>query len=342
MQAFLDRFPRPVLIVDGGLRVVACSRRVFPLFGLRAGPEPDEGPDRLERILSEEQELGDPLALATARLVQPGDEERFTWRHRSRTYSVCVSAMEEDRFLVLFEDITALAFSEDVLVNARRYLEQVLDDIPLGVVVLNQELRITSINRQELRFLEQMGVGIGLVDAIGATLEEVASGEAGAEWHRICRAVLESGRRHRAPGRSHPTGEGEELVLAVEATPLRDARGRTCGVILMFDDVTEQARLEKELIRVEKLATVGQMVITINHEINNPLSIISTNAQSLRLLNPDLDEKIVGKLRKIEEQVKRISEVTDRLRKMDEVATSEYIDSGPRMIDVWKGEREEG
>ena len=49
--------------------------------------------------------------------------------------------------------------------------------------------------------------------------------------------------------------------------------------------------MEAELIKMEKLATVGQMVITVNHEINNPLVIISTNAQSLRLLNKDLDEK---------------------------------------------------
>ena len=43
--------------------------------------------------------------------------------------------------------------------------------------------------------------------------------------------------------------------------------------------------MEAELIKMEKLATVGQMVITVNHEINNPLVIISTNAQSLRLLD---------------------------------------------------------
>ena len=92
---------------------------------------------------------------------------------------------------------------------------------------------------------------------------------------------------------------------------------------------------------MEKLATVGQMVITVNHEINNPLVIISTNAQSLRLLNKDLDEKSQKKLERIETQVKRISEVTERLRTLDAVTSSEYIADGPDMVDIWrKGEGE--
>ena len=119
------------------------------------------------------------------------------------------------------------------------------------------------------------------------------------------------------------------------ALPLRDEEQAGMGVILVCQDVTEEARQERELVRAEKLATVGQMVITINHEINNPLSIISNNAQTLRLLHPELDEKIAAKLAKIEEQVERIVAVTERLRRMDEVVTSEYIASGPRMVDVW-------
>ena len=341
MQTFLQTFPRAALIIDGALQIVAYSRRVFPVFGLRVRSPATDPLERLNQILVEERELGDQLALATAQLVKSGDEERFSCRCRERTYAVTVCAMEEGEgnFLALFEDTTSLATSEEILFNARRYLEQVLDDIPLGVVVLNQDLRITSINRQELRFLGRMGIELGLVDAIGATLEETLPEEPGREWQLMCRTVLESGERIKEPRKAYPVEEGT-LVLATEVAPLRDQQGRNTGVILISDDVTEYARLEQELVRVEKLATVGQMVVTINHEINNPLSIISTNAQMLRLLNPDLEEKIVAKLHKIEEQVKRITKVTERLRRMDEVATDEYIDSGPQMIDVW-GKNEE-
>jgi C4-dicarboxylate-specific signal transduction histidine kinase len=129
--------------------------------------------------------------------------------------------------------------------------------------------------------------------------------------------------------------EQGDLVLSTEVTPLRDQGGALTGTILMTSDITERARLEQELMRMEKLATVGQMVVTINHEINNPLLIISTNAQAMRLMNPDLDEKTTKKLYKIEAQVKRISEVTERLRTLDEVSSEEYITEGPQMIDLW-------
>ena len=50
----------------------------------------------------------------------------------------------------------------------------------------------------------------------------------------------------------------------------------------------------------------------------------------------------MAKLVRIEAQVKRISEVTERLRKLDEIATNEYISDGEQMIDVWNADCEEG
>lgn len=340
IRDFLQLFPFPVLVIDGALRVLAHSRRVLPVFGLRSGAHRGDPAERLTQALDEDPELGDSLALATARLVNPGEEERFAWEHRGHTYAATVCALEEgsDSFLVIFEDITSRAVSEEILRNARTYLEQILDDIPLGVIVFNPELRITAINSQQLGYLKRMQIELSLVETIGATLGELLPEELGQAWQGLCQDVLDGGARVEEIKKAYPVADGN-LVLATIAAPLRDQQGQLAGVILVSEDVTEQTRLERELVRVEKLATVGQMVITINHEINNPLSIISTNAQTLRLLNPDLSEKIVAKLRKIEEQVKRIAEVTDRLRRMDEVATSEYIDAGPEMIDVWGRDR---
>ena len=128
--------------------------------------------------------------------------------------------------------------------------------------------------------------------------------------------------------------EADDLVIDVAAHPLHDRRGQSLGAILVLEDVTEKARLEGELIRMERLATVGQMVITVNHEIN-------TSAQAARLLNWDLDGKTVAKLQMIEAQVKRISEVTERLRTMEEVESNDYIADGPQMIDIHGKARDE-
>ena len=337
MQFSLPTFPLPMLAVDGALQIVACSQRALAIFGIRGRESSgDYTQEQLGAAIGADNELSDQLALATARLVRPGDEDAFTWQYRDRTYEVRVYKTEDsgDAFLVVFEDETDRAISEEILFNARHYLEHILSNIPLGVIVLNRTLRITSINRQEIQFLERLGFKLSLVDAIGATLAELLPTRPGPEWHRMCEAVVESDERQE-DRQVYAAGTGD-LVLATGVIPLPDQQGRVGGALLVCEDVTEHTRLEQELVRVEKLATVGQMVVTINHEINNPLSIISTNAQSLRLLNPDLDEKIVDKLHGIERQVKRISEVTQRLRALQEVDTDEYIAEGPRMIDVWK------
>jgi C4-dicarboxylate-specific signal transduction histidine kinase len=157
----------------------------------------------------------------------------------------------------------------------------------------------------------------------------------------MCEQAVREGEGLKEVKQVYSTGSSE-LVLSTEVSPLRNRDGHITGAILVFDDVTEQSRLEQELIRVEKLAVVGQMVITVNHEINNPLNIISNNAQALRLLNPDFNDKTVTKLRSIEEQVKRIAQVTERLRTMEQVTTDSYIADGPQMVDVWGSERRGG
>jgi len=346
----LRDLPRPLMVVDGALNVVDCSRQCLALFGLGQSPvQEGDAPSwtaSLSERLAVEEELGDSLALATARLTAPGAEETVTWSRGGRTWEVAIAAIASggegtgvEHFTVLFADITDQELERGIQLNARHYLEQVLGDIPLGVVVLSRDLRVTSANRQMLDFLEHMGGRSALEEVVGAEVSQLAPGEVGGAWQDLARGVVDDGQPAADTWRAFNAAD-YELVLATQMTPLRDRRDALNGVIIMVDDVSEEARLQRELVRAEKLATVGQMVITVNHEINNPLTIIAANAQSMRLLGKDLDEKAQKKLASIEKQVKRISEVTERLRTMDEVASSEYIEAGPDMVDIWRDGRD--
>ena len=324
-------FPRPLLILNGALEVLAYSRAALPIFGVGHA---EAAAESVASKVAADADLGDNLALATARLLQPGAEESFHWEPGETTFEVSVCSLDEDEFLVLFSDDTDHQLNEEIQLNARHYLERILSDIPIGVTVLNVSHRITSANRQMMDFLQAMGRNVELTDVIGSNLSDLVGGEVGMGWQRLCERAVENGERLDDERRVFKSNGGE-LVLASEVTPLR-GRGRDVeGAILICENVTERTRLEREVVRMEKLATVGEMVITVNHEINNPLTIISTNAQSLRILNRELDEKSTAKLLTIEEQVKRISEVTERLRTMDEVTSGDYIADGPRMIHLW-------
>ena len=337
----LDALPRPAMIVDGALEVVDCNKTALKALGLAAGPQACQ---RLTQALAEAHlELGDNLALATASL-SPGEEERFAWRHGDYTFEVGISQCGDDgsQFFVMLSDRTSETLTEDIQVNARHYLEHILGQIPVGVVVLDASLRVTSANKQMLDFFNRLAGVADLVSVVGSTLLEVLPERPGARWQSLCEEVVGGD----APAAEEEKGtfstEHGDLVLSTQVTPLRDQGGMLTGTILMMTDITERARLEQEVMRMEKLATVGQMVVTINHEINNPLLTISTNAQAMRLMNPDLDDKTTKKLHKIEEQVKRIAAVTERLRSLDEISSEEYIAQGPQMIDVWADSDKQG
>lgn len=341
-QDLLHQLPLPLLMVDGALRVLSCNLRAAALFEIRRGT-PAELADRVGAAIGADAGLGDELALATARLAGPEAEETFAWQRGERRYEVRVwAAPAADAFLVLFGDVTHQRISEEIQLNARYYLEHILASIPLGVAVLNGGLRITFINQRQLGYVERLGARRGLDEAIGATLEALLPQGPGAQWQELCLPVI-----RRKQDQAHLVQRletaGGPLVLGSAATVLRDHRGQAAGAILVCEDLTAQDRLEQELLRMEKLAVVGQMVVAVNHQINNPLNIIANSAQSLRLLHLEFDERVVAKLRTIEAQVKRIAAVTERLRTMTEVKTEEYIADGPTMIELWRqGEKSKG
>lgn len=74
---------------------------------------------------------------------------------------------------------------------------------------------------------------------------------------------------------------GEDLELGVSVSSLATADPRNAGYLLVFQNLTEIKRLEREVRVKEKLAAVGEMAAHLAHEIRNPLGSISGSAQVL-------------------------------------------------------------
>jgi PAS domain S-box-containing protein len=80
---------------------------------------------------------------------------------------------------------------------------------------------------------------------------------------------------------------------------------REIGIVGYFRDLRERKRLEMELLRNERLATLGQMVARISHEIKNPLATIGGFAGRLGAL-ADLPDEARHKLTLIHQEAQRL------------------------------------
>lgn len=90
--------------------------------------------------------------------------------------------------------------------------------------------------------------------------------------------------------------------------------GRTSGLIILVEDITEKVVLERHLILSEKLAAKGEMASSIGHELNNYLTIISSNAELLSInLRKKNYQKMHGNAQSILESINTMKRFTDGL-----------------------------
>jgi two-component system sensor histidine kinase PilS (NtrC family) len=100
---------------------------------------------------------------------------------------------------------------------------------------------------------------------------------------------------------------GASVDLGVSVMPLAAGDSLRGGFLLVFQDLTDIKRLEREVRVKEKLAAVGEMAAQLAHEIRNPLGAISGSAQVL-MAEPNMTEEQGHLLGIITRESKRLSE----------------------------------
>ena len=96
------------------------------------------------------------------------------------------------------------------------------------------------------------------------------------------------------------------------------------------------AAAEQDLVRAERLAAIGEMTVTLHHEINNPLMAAFADVELLLLEeNGPADQRRQG-LENIKQALRRIRDIVQRIGELREVRSKDYL-QGMRMLDLGRG-----
>ncbi len=216
-----------------------------------------------------------------------------------------------------------LHLKAEELGRMREFNENILESLDDGLVVFDGDERIVRWNRALEGFY-----GVTREAAIGRLLGDIFDAPF-VEALRAARQEYPFGATlSRVPLSSGDRGTARLLVNATEV-PLQNASGddAVMGTLLLIEDITDRVRLEEQLQISEKMASIGLLAAGVAHEVNTPLTGISSFTQML-LEGADPQDPKTVLLEKIERQTFRAAKIVNGLLNLSRpgTASSERID----------------
>jgi PAS domain S-box-containing protein len=192
----------------------------------------------------------------------------------------------------------------------RAFNENILESLDNGLLVVDLNDRVVRWNRA----LEQL-YGVSRATASGYSLGDLFD-PAFVEAVRAARRDTPDGATlSRVPLVARGDRAGETLVVNAAVVPLRAEDGQgiaTAGTIVIVEDVTARVQLEEQLRLSEKMASIGLLAAGVAHEVNTPLTGISSFTQML-LEGADPQDPKTRLLEKIERQTFRAAKIVNGL-----------------------------
>jgi two-component system, NtrC family, sensor kinase len=295
------------------LRVAGAAGSLEPLTG-QVSEDPDTALVRFA-MQRERIEVAQGVAVPTVNLIG-GTTVRSAAVAPLRSQGVTMGALAvadrqggpfttEDLWLLS----TVATNASVVLANGRLYeivrrskdeWETTFNALAEGIAVVGPGDTILRSNRAIASLAERTES-----ELVGRSFTETLLGAADAVVAQLIESSHQGERTAPVVVRVERTGR----VLRITAAPFAERAGR---VALLVEDVTEQRIMEAQLIQNDKMASIGQLVSGVAHELNNPLTSIAGLTELLleRELHPDVPRE---HLRVIHDQADRAGRIVRNL-----------------------------
>ena len=248
---------------------------------------------------------GEPLSTEDTALVTAVAAQAATAIENGRLYrQLHLKASELDRLH---------AFNENILES--------LDD---GLLVIGPGDNVIRWNAS----LERL-YGLRRQSALGKTVDRLFDAQVVELLNGVRREHPDGKTAFRVPLIARGERDGQALLVNITTVPLQTfAGGSAAGTIVIIEDITERSQMEEQLRISEKMASLGLLAAGVAHEVNTPLTGISSYTQML-LENADPTDPRTPLLEKIEKQTFRAARIVNGLLNLSRPAT---VDTSERTV----------
>ena len=303
-DAILKRFFD--ILDEGGIdalhrTVLLPSREGFEAWADPSAAKPDANPLRLHTKSALVRALQDrqaPIAVDTLRRVRPTPSSRSTLRALGRldmdlavgmyfkgTLRGMVmlgprrsgriySSSEQDALRVLCDQLAVALENANLYTEVQDnkiYNDILVDSLLSGVIAASAEGYISVFNREAQRM-----TGLGADATLGRAVEVLPG-----ELARILRDTLRTGQPVRDRETVIAVNGRDDVPIRCGSSLFHGSRGNLLGAIVVFSDQTAQKRLEMQVRRSDRLASIGTLSAGMAHEIKNPLVTVKTFTELL-------------------------------------------------------------
>jgi PAS domain S-box-containing protein len=287
---------REVEKVTGYIKGELIQKEVFDLF-------PPEEMEKTKDYFKEVAEIGEGRTDSLSLIKKDGVSTEVDLSTKR------IDLGDESFYQMIFRDLTEQRKLEKKIRQSKRNLEAIFDGIRDRLSIQAPDYRILRVNR-------------AVVENYQTTFEKLLNQkcyEAYFQRPQPCeRCPVSVTIETKRPATSIMKSSEDNTTLQIFSYPILDDKGNVISAIEYIKDITEEQKLQEQLIQSEKLAGIGILASGVAHEINNPLSgIIGMAEIALEEEDPTKNESY---LKDILDCAQRISVIVKGLRSYSRAA----------------------